>query len=116
MEALGQCHAAAQGAVPDLIKALADSSCRNAAITALGQIGPEARAAMPELTRALSEVTSRRVAAEALGNLGAEARSAVPALVEALGDKNSGVRSARPWPWATSGRTPGRRSPPLRNS
>jgi HEAT repeat protein len=66
--ALGNMGAAAQEAVPALIRALKDqdSQVRNWAATALGSIGPAAESAVPALKRAARIEGSRPAAEEAI--------------------------------------------------
>lgn len=66
----------AQGAVPFLVRALADedSGVRSSAATSLGEIGPAARSAVPDLMEALKDAHPdvRASARAALGRIRAE--------------------------------------------
>jgi HEAT repeat protein/lysophospholipase L1-like esterase len=92
---LGNIGAAAEPAVPQLVKALARDELNAVVAGALARIGPAAGAAVPELVRALgSEDDARRFrAARTLGRIGPPAAAAVGPLTTALGDSSSVVRS-----------------------
>jgi HEAT repeat protein len=94
--AIGDFGPDAKGAVPDLVKALADkeSGVRASAIKALEQIGPEAKAAVPDLIKALGDkedVLRTQSVPLALRQIGP---GAVSALIKALADHDPKVRQA----------------------
>jgi HEAT repeat protein len=92
---LGNLGAAAEPAVPDLVRALARDETNAVVAGALARVGPAAKAAVPELVKALSsEDDGRRWrAARTLGRIGPEAGPAVEALTGALADPNGVVRA-----------------------
>ncbi len=92
---LGNLGAAAEPAVPDLVRALARDETNAVVAGALARVGPAAKAAVPELVKALaSEDDGRRWrAARTLGRIGPEAGPAVEALTGALADPNGLVRA-----------------------
>ena len=97
-EALGKIgEAAADVAVPSLVKALRDRDSWVSALAAeaLGEMGEAADAAAPALIKALGHVNAqvRANAALALGRLGADAERARAALERAAGDEDGGVRA-----------------------
>jgi HEAT repeat protein/lysophospholipase L1-like esterase len=92
---LGNLGAAAEPAVPDLVRALARDETNAVVAGALARVGPAAKAAVPELVKALaSQDDGRRWrAARTLGRIGPAAEPAVEALTGALGDPNGVVRA-----------------------
>jgi len=92
---LGNLGAAAEPAVPDLVRALGRDDTNVVVAGALARIGPAAAAAVPELVRALGSGDDGRRwrAARTLGRIGPAAEAAVPALTGALRDPNSVVRA-----------------------
>lgn len=92
---LGNLGAAAEPAVPELVRALARDDTNAVVAGALARIGPAAAAAVPELVKALgSEDDGRRFrAARTLGRIGAPAAAAVGPLTAALRDSSSVVRA-----------------------
>ncbi len=92
---LGNLGAAAEPAVPDLVRALARDDTNAVVAGALARVGPAAKAAVPELVKALaSEDDGRRWrAARTLGRSGRAAEPAVEALTRALGDPTGVVRA-----------------------
>jgi HEAT repeat protein len=98
-EALGKIgEAAADVAVPRLVKALRDPDSWVSALSAeaLGEMGDAAEGAVPALVRAVSHVNVqvRANAAGALGKLGPAAESARPVLERATADAEGSVRAA----------------------
>jgi hypothetical protein len=97
--ALGGIGPAAHGAVPELIKTLADadpySFASSSAADALGRIGLEVRITVPALIKALQDPSPqvRGRAAEALGQIGPAAKAARPALLAATQDADPVVVS-----------------------
>ena len=91
--AAAACGGMGQGAVPELITALADRdpNVRWSAASALGQMGPVAKEAVPRLISALQdeEYWVQGKAATALGRIGA---AAVPIIRAALENENSSDR------------------------
>jgi len=85
-----------RGAMPALIKALADrdGDVRSWAAQALGEIGSDAKAAVSALVNLLknSDEGSRNSSCIALGNIGPAARDALPTLKNALKDPSRDVR------------------------
>jgi len=97
-QALGKIgEAAADVAVPSLMKALRDRDSWVSALAAeaLGEMGEAADAAAPALIKALAHVNAqvRANAALALGKLGADAETARAALERAASDDDGGVRA-----------------------
>jgi HEAT repeat protein/lysophospholipase L1-like esterase len=92
---LGNLGAAAEPAVPDLVRVLAIDETNAVVAAALARVGPAAKAAVPELVKALaSDDDGRRWrAARTLGRIGPAAEPAVPALSGALVDPNGVVRA-----------------------
>ena len=92
---LGNLGAAAEPAVPDLVRLLARDDTNAVVAAALARVGPAAKAAVPELVKALaSDDDGRRWrAARTLGRIGPAAEPAVAALTGALSDPNSVVRA-----------------------
>jgi HEAT repeat protein/lysophospholipase L1-like esterase len=92
---LGNLGAAAEPAVPDLVRLLARDDTNAVVAGALARVGPAAKAAVPELVKALaSDDDGRRWrAARTLGRIGPAAEPAVAALTGALSDANGVVRA-----------------------
>jgi HEAT repeat protein/flagellar basal body rod protein FlgF len=99
---LGEIGSGAIGAVPALMKALADSdrSIRNAAIAALMRVAPESPQVVAGMLESLStslesaDWRERREAVEALRRLGPRATPCVPQLIRLLDDPTSGAALA----------------------
>jgi HEAT repeat protein len=96
-QTVGDFGAAAESAVPDLIRLLADTDedVRMFAVSSLGsighEIGPRAQTVAPALCKMLADPAEsvRWEAADALGCLGPHA---IPALIRTLGDPAADVR------------------------
>ncbi len=90
---LGDMGASAKGAVPGLIKSLADrdSIVRLAAAHSLGQIGPDAGSAIPAMVTAFKRGSGfdKGIIGPAIGGIGP---TAVPALIELSKDRNEYTR------------------------
>ncbi len=90
---LGDMGANAKGAVPGLIKSLADrdSLVRSAAAHSLGQIGPGAASAVPAMVTAFKRASGfdKGIIGPAIGAIGP---LAVPALIELSQDSNENTR------------------------
>ncbi|CAE7804942.1 mpeV [Symbiodinium sp. CCMP2456] len=95
-EALGFLGKEASGAVPELLKAMRNSTwALSKASHALGSIGKEAKeVVLPQLLDALddSDTSVRKGAVSALGDMGEEAKEGAPKLMKALHDSDGTVR------------------------
>ena len=111
---LGNLGAAAEPAVPDLVRLLARDDTNAVVAAALARVGPAAKAAVPELVKALaSDDDGRRWrAARTLGRIGPAAEPAVAALTGALSAIRTASFARTPRaPWAASGPGPCRPRP-----